>query len=50
MTRALMCALLLAWVFTVWPQLDLWASGLFHAPDGGFVGDKYYYVYLLDER
>ena len=32
-------ALLLAWIFTAWPQLDLWASGLFHDKAGTFIGD-----------
>ena len=33
-------ALALAWIFTVWPQLDLWASSQFHAASGEFVGDR----------
>jgi len=40
-------ALLLAGVFTVWPQLDLWTSAQFHAADGSFVGDRYAVVRLL---
>lgn len=40
-------ALLLAWIFTVWPQLDLWASGLFHAPGGTFIGDEFAVVRFL---
>ena len=33
-------ALALAWIFTAWPQLDLWASSQFHAASGEFVGDR----------
>ena len=40
-------ALLLAWIFTAWPQLDLRASGLFHDKPGGFVGDQFAFVRLL---
>jgi len=40
-------ALLLAWIFTAWPQLDLWASGLFHDPSGAFVGDQFAFVRFL---
>ena len=40
-------ALLLAWIFTVWPQLDLWASGLFHDANGGFIGDRFAPVRLI---
>jgi len=40
-------ALLLACVFTIWPQLDLWASGLFYSKDGGFVGDQFAFVRFL---
>ncbi len=39
-------ALALAWIFTAWPQLDLWASGQFHA-GGGFVGDRLAFVRFL---
>lgn len=37
-------ALALAWIFTVWPQLDLWASGLFHDASQGFIGDRFAFV------
>ena len=37
-------ALLLAWIFTAWPQLDLWVSGLFHGAEGGFIGDQFAFV------
>ncbi len=40
-------ALLLAWIFTAWPQLDLWTSSQFHAADGGFIGDRYAFVRFL---
>ena len=40
-------ALLLAWIFTVWPQLDLWASGQFHSSAGAFVGDQFGFVRFL---
>ena len=40
-------ALLLAWIFTVWPQLDLWASGLFHDAGGGFIGDRLLFTRVL---
>ena len=40
-------ALLLAWIFTVWPQLDLWASAQFHDAAGRFIGDDYGFVRLL---
>ncbi len=40
-------ALLLAWIFTVWPQLDLWASGLFHDASGAFIGDRLLFTRLL---
>ena len=40
-------ALLLAWIFTAWPQLDLWASGQFHDSSGAFVGDRSTFVRLL---
>ena len=40
-------ALLLAWIFTAWPQLDLWVSGLFHDANGGFVGDRFAFVRLV---
>ena len=40
-------ALLLAWIFTVWPQLDLWASGLFHDAGGGFIGDRLLFTRML---
>ena len=39
--------LLLAWIFTVWPQLDLWASGLFHDASGAFIGDRLLFTRLL---
>jgi lipid A 4'-phosphatase len=32
-------ALLLGWVFTVWPQLDLWTSARFRGASGAFIGD-----------
>jgi lipid A 4'-phosphatase len=40
-------ALLLAWVFTIWPQLDLWTSGRFHGPGNTFVGDDFAAVRFL---
>ncbi len=40
-------ALLLAWIFTVWPQLDLWTSGLFYNAAGRFIGDDYGFVRFL---
>ena len=40
-------ALLLAWIFTAWPELDLWASGLFHDAGGGFIGDQFGVVRAL---
>jgi lipid A 4'-phosphatase len=40
-------ALLLAWVFTAWPQLDLWASGLFHDAGGRFVGDDFAFIRFI---
>jgi len=40
-------ALLLAWVFTIWPQLDLWASAQFRGPDGVFVDDRYAWAWAL---
>ena len=40
-------ALALAWIFTAWPQLDLWASGQFHAASGEFVGDRLGFVRWL---
>jgi lipid A 4'-phosphatase len=40
-------ALLLGWVFTVWPQLDLWTSAQFHAVGGTFVGDQFAFVRFL---
>ena len=32
-------ALLLGWVFTIWPELDLWTSAQFRTGSGAFVGD-----------
>ena len=40
-------ALALAWIFTVWPQFDLWASGLFHDAGGGFIGDRFAFIRLI---
>lgn len=40
-------ALALAWIFTAWPQLDLWASGQFHDANGEFIGDHYAFVRFL---
>ena len=40
-------ALALAWIFTAWPQLDLWASGQFHDANGDFIGDHYAFVRFL---
>jgi len=40
-------ALALAWLFTAWPQLDLWVSGLFHDRDGSFIGDRFAVVRVL---
>ena len=40
-------ALLLAWIFTAWPQLDLWASGQFHDAGGRFIGDDFAFVRFL---
>ena len=42
-------ALLLAWIFTVWPQFDLWVSGQFHDA-GGFVGDRFAVVRFIYHR
>ncbi len=36
-------ALGLAWIFTVWPQIDLRVSGLFHDAAGGFIGDRFFF-------
>jgi lipid A 4'-phosphatase len=32
-------ALLLGWIFTVWPELDLWTSAQFRNASGMFIGD-----------
>jgi membrane-associated PAP2 superfamily phosphatase len=40
-------ALLLACIFTAWPQLDLWFSGLFHGTAGKFIGDDFAFVRFL---
>ncbi len=39
--------LLLAWVFTAWPQLDLWTSARFRTAGGAFVGDSWPWVRFL---
>jgi len=40
-------ALLCAWVFTLWPGLDLWVARLPQAADGHFVGNDWGWVLLL---
>jgi lipid A 4'-phosphatase len=40
-------ALLAGWVFTAWPQLDLWTSAQFRDASGAFVGDQSAWVRFL---
>jgi lipid A 4'-phosphatase len=40
-------ALLLGWVFTIWPELDLWTSRQFRTTDGVFVDDAHAWAYAL---
>jgi membrane-associated PAP2 superfamily phosphatase len=40
-------ALLLAWIFTLWPQLDLWVSGQFRNGEGRFVDNAHAWAYAL---
>ena len=40
-------ALLLGWVFTIWPQLDLWTSAQFRDANGTFVDKQHAWAYAL---
>ena len=40
-------ALLLGWVFTIWPQFDLWVSGQFRNGTGVFVDDAHAWAAAL---
>jgi len=40
-------ALLLGWVFTLWPQIDLWTSAQFRNANGAFVDDQRPWAYAL---